>query len=158
MGRLTYSLGVEVEWDGLSLKCLPERRQDPPLFTTALSPVVRFERDARLKNPVRPAFPVFRRSNATFNRKPSVDSFLWDPDVHWICFLIKYVLLINVLLTAPAMAASAKRKQEEKHLKMLREMTSLAPNRKCFDCDQRGPTYANMTVGSFVCTTCSGIL
>ncbi|KAJ8280543.1 hypothetical protein GJAV_G00056080 [Gymnothorax javanicus] len=56
------------------------------------------------------------------------------------------------------MAASAKRKQEEKHLKMLREMTSLLPNRKCFDCDQRGPTYANMTVGSFVCTTCSGIL
>uniref|UniRef100_A0A671MC96 Arf-GAP domain and FG repeat-containing protein 1-like n=1 Tax=Sinocyclocheilus anshuiensis TaxID=1608454 RepID=A0A671MC96_9TELE len=56
------------------------------------------------------------------------------------------------------MAASAKRKQEEKHLKMLREMTSLAPNRKCFDCDQRGPTYANMTVGSFVCTSCSGIL
>ncbi|XP_062328794.1 arf-GAP domain and FG repeat-containing protein 1a isoform X4 [Osmerus eperlanus] len=56
------------------------------------------------------------------------------------------------------MAASAKRKQEEKHLKMLREMTSLSPNRKCFDCDQRGPTYANMTVGSFVCTSCSGIL
>ncbi|GAA6221588.1 arf-GAP domain and FG repeat-containing protein 1 isoform X8 [Lates japonicus] len=56
------------------------------------------------------------------------------------------------------MAASAKRKQEEKHLKMLREMTSLPLNRKCFDCDQRGPTYANMTVGSFVCTSCSGIL
>ncbi|CAI5694249.1 unnamed protein product [Oreochromis niloticus] len=56
------------------------------------------------------------------------------------------------------MAASAKRKQEEKHLKMLREMTSLPPNRKCFDCDQRGPTYANMTVGSFICTSCSGIL
>jgi len=56
------------------------------------------------------------------------------------------------------MAASAKRKQEEKHLKLLREMTSLPPNRKCFDCDQRGPTYADMTVGSFVCTSCSGIL
>ncbi|XP_021171305.2 arf-GAP domain and FG repeat-containing protein 1b isoform X3 [Fundulus heteroclitus] len=56
------------------------------------------------------------------------------------------------------MATSAKRKQEETHLKMLREMTSLAANRKCFDCDQRGPTYVNMTVGSFVCTTCSGIL
>ncbi|KAK7883345.1 hypothetical protein WMY93_029519 [Mugilogobius chulae] len=56
------------------------------------------------------------------------------------------------------MAATAKRKQEEKHLKMLREMTSLSLNRKCFDCDQRGPTYANMTVGSFVCTSCSGIL
>ncbi|XP_055738606.1 arf-GAP domain and FG repeat-containing protein 1-like isoform X3 [Salvelinus fontinalis] len=56
------------------------------------------------------------------------------------------------------MATSAKRKQEETHLKMLREMTSQPQNRKCFDCDQRGPTYANMTVGSFVCTTCSGIL
>ncbi|XP_034039846.1 arf-GAP domain and FG repeat-containing protein 1b isoform X2 [Thalassophryne amazonica] len=56
------------------------------------------------------------------------------------------------------MTTSAKRKQEETHLKMLREMTSLPANRKCFDCDQRGPTYVNMTVGSFVCTTCSGIL
>ncbi|XP_034637187.1 arf-GAP domain and FG repeat-containing protein 1 isoform X13 [Trachemys scripta elegans] len=56
------------------------------------------------------------------------------------------------------MAASAKRKQEEKHLKLLREMSSLPPNRKCFDCDQRGPTYTDMTVGSFVCTSCSGIL
>ncbi|KAG7277382.1 hypothetical protein CRUP_033337, partial [Coryphaenoides rupestris] len=56
------------------------------------------------------------------------------------------------------MATNAKRKQEDTHLKMLREMTSLPPNRRCFDCDQRGPTYANMTVGSFVCTTCSGIL
>ncbi|NWU96655.1 AGFG1 protein, partial [Upupa epops] len=56
------------------------------------------------------------------------------------------------------MAASAKRKQEEKHLKLLREMVSLPPNRKCFDCDQRGPTYTDMTVGSFVCTSCSGIL
>ncbi|XP_076001156.1 arf-GAP domain and FG repeat-containing protein 1b [Genypterus blacodes] len=56
------------------------------------------------------------------------------------------------------MATSAKRKQEETHLKMLREMTSMPANRKCFDCDQRGPTYVNMTVGSFVCTTCSGIV
>ncbi|XP_059559367.1 arf-GAP domain and FG repeat-containing protein 1 isoform X4 [Myotis daubentonii] len=56
------------------------------------------------------------------------------------------------------MAASAKRKQEEKHLKMLRDMTGLPHNRKCFDCDQRGPTYVNMTVGSFVCTSCSGCL
>uniref|UniRef100_A0A3B1JFM0 ArfGAP with FG repeats 1 n=1 Tax=Astyanax mexicanus TaxID=7994 RepID=A0A3B1JFM0_ASTMX len=37
-------------------------------------------------------------------------------------------------------------------------MLTLPPNRSCFDCAQRGPTYANMTVGSFVCTTCSGIL
>ncbi|XP_072546794.1 arf-GAP domain and FG repeat-containing protein 1a isoform X2 [Salminus brasiliensis] len=65
---------------------------------------------------------------------------------------------LYLLLRYPTMAASTKRKQEEKHLKMLREMTSLLFNRKCFDCNQRGPTYANMTVGSFVCTSCSGIL
>ncbi|XP_033760735.1 arf-GAP domain and FG repeat-containing protein 1-like isoform X1 [Pecten maximus] len=54
--------------------------------------------------------------------------------------------------------ASSKRKQDEKHLKMLREMAALPHNKQCFDCHQRGPTYVNMTVGSFVCTSCSGIL
>lgn len=31
-------------------------------------------------------------------------------------------------------------------------------NKKCFECEQRGPTYVDMTVGSFVCTKCSGML
>ncbi|KAJ8310496.1 hypothetical protein KUTeg_012361 [Tegillarca granosa] len=54
--------------------------------------------------------------------------------------------------------ASSKRKQDEKHLKMLREMAALTHNKHCFDCHQRGPTYVNMTIGSYVCTSCSGIL
>lgn len=54
--------------------------------------------------------------------------------------------------------ASSKRKQDEKHLKMLREMAALSSNKQCLDCHQRGPTYVNMTIGSFVCTSCSGIL
>ncbi|XP_036170638.1 LOW QUALITY PROTEIN: arf-GAP domain and FG repeat-containing protein 1-like [Myotis myotis] len=41
---------------------------------------------------------------------------------------------------------------------MLRDVTGLPHNGKCFDCDQRGPTYVNLTVGSFVCTSCSGCL
>ncbi|XP_074657842.1 uncharacterized protein LOC141910878 [Tubulanus polymorphus] len=53
---------------------------------------------------------------------------------------------------------AAKRKQDEKHLKTLREIVSLAHNKHCFDCHQRGPTYINMTTGSYVCTACSGIL
>ena len=41
----------------------------------------------------------------------------------------------------------------------MREIQSQHPaNKKCFDCDQRGPTYVNMTIGSFVCTKCSGLL
>ncbi|KAK3879068.1 hypothetical protein Pcinc_016351 [Petrolisthes cinctipes] len=54
--------------------------------------------------------------------------------------------------------ASSRRKQDEKNLKTLRELGSQPANRTCFDCHQRGTTYINMTVGSFVCTSCSGIL
>ncbi|XP_049774707.1 arf-GAP domain and FG repeat-containing protein 1 isoform X1 [Schistocerca cancellata] len=54
--------------------------------------------------------------------------------------------------------ASARKKQDEKHLKILRELVSLPANKECFDCHQRGPTYVNMTIGSFVCTSCSGML
>ncbi|XP_058805302.1 arf-GAP domain and FG repeat-containing protein 1 [Phymastichus coffea] len=54
--------------------------------------------------------------------------------------------------------ASAKKKQDEKNLKTLRELVSQSGNKECFDCQQRGPTYVNMTIGSFVCTTCSGML
>ncbi|XP_026674760.1 arf-GAP domain and FG repeat-containing protein 1 isoform X2 [Ceratina calcarata] len=54
--------------------------------------------------------------------------------------------------------ATAKRKQDEKNLKILRELVSQPGNKECFDCHQRGPTYVNMTIGSFVCTSCSGML
>ncbi|XP_043231282.1 arf-GAP domain and FG repeat-containing protein 1-like isoform X2 [Amphibalanus amphitrite] len=53
---------------------------------------------------------------------------------------------------------SSRRKQEEKNLQLLREQAALAPNKQCLDCGQRGPTYVNMTIGSFVCTSCSGRL
>jgi len=57
------------------------------------------------------------------------------------------------------MATSAsKKKQEEEMLKTLREIASVPPNKQCFDCGQKGPTYLNMTIGAFVCTACSGLL
>lgn len=54
--------------------------------------------------------------------------------------------------------ASNRKKQDEKNLKILRNLVSLPANKQCFDCNQRGPTYVNTTIGSFVCTTCSGLL
>lgn len=54
--------------------------------------------------------------------------------------------------------ASTKKKQDDKQLTMLREIVALQNNKYCFDCHQRGPTYINMTIGSFVCTACSGLL
>ncbi|XP_041482649.1 arf-GAP domain and FG repeat-containing protein 1-like isoform X1 [Lytechinus variegatus] len=53
---------------------------------------------------------------------------------------------------------ASKRKQDDKHLKQLREMVSKEHNKTCFECNQRGPTYVDMTIGTFVCTSCSGIL
>lgn len=54
--------------------------------------------------------------------------------------------------------ASSRKKQDEKNLKLLRDLASLPQNKYCFDCNQRGPTYVNVTIGSFVCTKCSGLL
>ncbi|XP_049821963.1 arf-GAP domain and FG repeat-containing protein 1 [Aethina tumida] len=54
--------------------------------------------------------------------------------------------------------ASSRKKQDEKNLKTLRELGSSPQNKYCFDCNQRGPTYVNVTIGSFVCTKCSGML
>lgn len=52
----------------------------------------------------------------------------------------------------------SRKKQEDKHLKILRDLVAQPQNKKCFDCGQRGPTYVNMTIGAFVCTSCSGLL
>uniref|UniRef100_A0A2M4BIP1 Putative gtpase-activating protein n=1 Tax=Anopheles marajoara TaxID=58244 RepID=A0A2M4BIP1_9DIPT len=54
--------------------------------------------------------------------------------------------------------ALGRKKLDDKILKTLRELVSIGGNRECFDCGQKGPTYINMTIGSFVCTSCSGIL
>jgi len=56
------------------------------------------------------------------------------------------------------MAAPRKKFDEDENTKALREVASIGQNKFCFDCSQRGPTYVNMTVGSFVCTSCSGHL
>jgi len=53
---------------------------------------------------------------------------------------------------------SAKKKQEEKHLQSLKALQQLDFNKRCFECDQRGPTYVDVTIGSFVCTSCGGVL
>ncbi|KAK5981261.1 Arf-GAP domain-containing protein [Trichostrongylus colubriformis] len=54
--------------------------------------------------------------------------------------------------------SAQKKRQDEKNLKTLRELAALPANRFCFECGQRGPTYVNITHGSFCCTSCSGIL
>lgn len=68
-----------------------------------------------------------------------------------------YIKVPRQFIQETAKMASVKQ-QEEKRIKFLRRMVALPHNRHCFDCGQRGPTYVNMTIGSYVCTACSGIL
>ena len=48
----------------------------------------------------------------------------------------------------------------DKYATAIRDIQTLGgiENKKCFECQQRGPTYVDMTIGSFVCTKCSGML
>ncbi|MGK3749446.1 MAG: hypothetical protein ACI8RD_001741, partial [Bacillariaceae sp.] len=39
----------------------------------------------------------------------------------------------------------------------MRKLTKLPPNKKCADCQTKLPQCVNLTVGSFICLTCSGI-
>jgi hypothetical protein len=49
------------------------------------------------------------------------------------------------------------KKQEEKHLKILRSLASLPPNKTCMNCKEKGPVWICLNFDTFVCTTCSGI-
>ncbi|CAL8127234.1 unnamed protein product [Orchesella dallaii] len=61
-------------------------------------------------------------------------------------------------MSRAAVNGKAAKGQEDTNLKLLRELSHIAGNRHCFDCGQRGPTYVNVTIGSFVCMSCSGLL
>nr|XP_006114714.1 arf-GAP domain and FG repeat-containing protein 2 isoform X2 [Pelodiscus sinensis] len=49
--------------------------------------------------------------------------------------------------------------ESELRSRRVRELAGAGPgNRYCFECGQRGVTYVDITLGSFVCTGCSGAL
>ncbi|KAK6759205.1 hypothetical protein RB195_021057 [Necator americanus] len=62
------------------------------------------------------------------------------------------------VLTSGSTLSAQKKRQDEKNLRTLRELAALPANRFCFECGQCGPTYVNITHGSFCCSSCSGIL
>ena len=42
--------------------------------------------------------------------------------------------------------------------KRLEEIKKRTPNKTCFDCGEKGTTYAAMDFGTFVCSRCAGLL
>ena len=45
-----------------------------------------------------------------------------------------------------------------KQNKIIKACREIKENRKCFDCGANAPTYVNVTIGTFICQSCSGIL
>ena len=52
---------------------------------------------------------------------------------------------------------SVSKAQSEQHKKILGQLLKLEANRRCCDCSARGPTWASVNLGLFVCLNCSGI-
>lgn len=52
---------------------------------------------------------------------------------------------------------SVTKAQNEQHKKILSQLLKLDGNRRCCDCFARGPTWASVNLGLFVCLNCSGI-
>lgn len=58
----------------------------------------------------------------------------------------------------PSMSNRKHRDNQEVCARRVRELAQAAVNKHCFECGQPGVTYINITVGCFVCTSCSGML
>lgn len=47
--------------------------------------------------------------------------------------------------------------QSEEHKRILTTLMKLEDNRRCADCGARGPSWASVNLGVFICLNCSGV-
>ncbi|KAI9029844.1 hypothetical protein CLU79DRAFT_715908 [Phycomyces nitens] len=50
------------------------------------------------------------------------------------------------------------KKQEELAAQKLKNLLALPENKKCFDCPTKSPFFVNVSIQTFVCTRCSGLV
>jgi len=68
----------------------------------------------------------------------------------------RYLLVLDdkdkhPILKAGGMASLDKRK-EERLIKAVKDLSKLPPNKRCADCTEKLPQYANLTFNTFICT------
>ncbi|ROL45573.1 Arf-GAP domain and FG repeat-containing protein 2 [Anabarilius grahami] len=63
-----------------------------------------------------------------------------------------------VRLQGTSMSNRKHRDNQEICARKVRELAQTGVNKHCFECNQPGVTYIDITVGCFVCTSCSGML
>ncbi|KAI8370923.1 hypothetical protein BD560DRAFT_446822 [Blakeslea trispora] len=56
------------------------------------------------------------------------------------------------------MAALLAKKEEELNAQKLQELLRRPENKKCFDCPTKSPFFVNVSIHTFVCTRCSGLV
>ncbi|KAG2174098.1 hypothetical protein INT43_004118 [Umbelopsis isabellina] len=49
-------------------------------------------------------------------------------------------------------------KQEEKDQQLIQELLKQPENKKCFDCPNKIPSYVNLSIQTFICSRCSGLI
>ncbi|ORX55104.1 Arf GTPase activating protein [Hesseltinella vesiculosa] len=50
------------------------------------------------------------------------------------------------------------RKLQEVHAQKVKELLRLPENKKCFDCPIKSPFFVNVTLQTFICSRCSGLI
>ncbi|ORZ10125.1 hypothetical protein BCR42DRAFT_422786 [Absidia repens] len=88
------------------------------------------------------------------------------PDLSFFCtpdsfsrfsFFIFRLPAINPFSFSIVMSHIVK-KQEEQDLQKIRDLLRLSDNKRCFECATKSPFFVDMTIQTFVCARCSGLI
>ena len=76
---------------------------------------------------------------------------------HQHCRTSRFQISISAYSNQMNCKTAVTKAQNEAHRKLLSSLLKLDENRRCADCNARGPTWASVNLGCFICLNCSGV-